>query len=81
MFSVCQVKDMGYPDFYFSCHYIFLKMLSAFNVCSIDSSALQTRFFMNANTMDPEQTDPKGAASSRSILKYIYHMTSHLGVI
>ena len=33
-----------------------LKMMSAFYICYIYSSALQTKFFMVANNMDPGQT-------------------------
>ena len=36
-----------------------LKMSSAYYVCCIHSSAHQTRFFMKANAMNPDQTVPK----------------------
>ena len=35
-------------------------MLSAFYICCIYSSALQTSFFMEANTKNPDQTAPLG---------------------
>ena len=37
------------------------KMLSAYYICSIYSNALQANFIMDANTMNPDQTAPKGA--------------------
>ena len=35
------------------------RQLSAFYVCCIYSSALQTRFLMEANNMKPDQTVPR----------------------
>ena len=45
-----------------SCQYIFvLKISSAYYVCCMNSNALQNIFAMEANTMNPDQTVPKGA--------------------
>ena len=44
------------------------KCFLAFYIWCIYSSALQTRFFMEVNNMDPGQTAPKGAVWSGSIL-------------
>ena len=35
-------------------------MTSAYYICGIYSNALQTYFLMEANTMKPDQTVPKG---------------------
>ena len=43
-------------------------MLSAYYICCIYSNALQNTFVMEANTMNPDQTAPKGAVWSGSIL-------------
>ena len=40
---------------------LILKMMSAFYVCCIYTSALQTRFFHESNNMNPDQTAPLGA--------------------
>ena len=38
------------------------KMSSAYNICCIYSNALQTNFIIEANTMNPDQTAPKGSS-------------------
>ena len=48
-------------NFYPATTFFVLKMSSAFYVCCIYSSALQTRLFMEANNMNPYQTASKGA--------------------
>ena len=37
------------------------KILSAYYFCCVNSNALQNTFSMEANTMNPDQTAPKGA--------------------
>ena len=50
-----------------------MKMKSAFYVCCIYSNALQTTFdHIKANTMNSDQTAPKGEVGSGSILFAIY---------
>ena len=51
---------------------IFVLKMSAFYVCCIYSSALQARFFMKENNMNPDQTAPLGAVCSGSRLFAVY---------
>ena len=43
-------------------------MLSAYVVCWIVLQTFQTYFYIHANTVDPDQTAPKGAVWSGSTL-------------
>ena len=45
-----------------------LKLLSAYNVCSIYSNALQDVFTLEGTAMNPDQTAPEGSAWSGSIV-------------
>ena len=42
-------------------YFFILKMLSAVYICCFYSNALQNAFAMEANTINPDQTAPKGA--------------------
>ena len=42
-------------------YFFSLKMLSAFYICCINSSAFQTKCFIEAKTMNPDQSAPIGA--------------------
>ena len=50
-----------------------MKMLFAYNICWINSNALQDTFIMKANTMNPYQTAPNGKEQLNRVNIFVYN--------